>query len=64
LVPLGAVVGWFVDASVNAFATFLRRHRRVRMVSFFNGPAGGPYDLGTKPRSHSAYRRFITPLSR
>jgi hypothetical protein len=50
-------------AYVKAFATFIRRHRRVRFVSFFNGPAGGPYDLGTKPRSRSAYRRFVTPLS-
>ncbi|HEV3480168.1 MAG TPA: hypothetical protein VG144_12065 [Gaiellaceae bacterium] len=48
---------------VKAFATFIRRHRRVRFVSFFNGPAGGPYDLGTKPRSRAAYRRYITPLS-
>jgi hypothetical protein len=58
--------GMTVDDSayVKAFATFIRRHRRVRFVSFFNGPAGGPYDLGTKPRSRAAYRRFITPLSR
>jgi hypothetical protein len=58
--------GMTVDdpAYVKAFATFIRRHRRVRFVSFFNGPAGGPYDLGTKPRSRAAYRRFITPLSR
>jgi hypothetical protein len=27
------------------------------------GPAGGRYDLGTKPRSRAAYRRFIVPLS-
>jgi hypothetical protein len=32
-------------------------------VSIFNGPAGGAYDLGTKPRSRAAYRRFIVPLS-
>ena len=49
---------------VKAFATFLRRHGRVRFVSFFNGPAGGAYDLGTKPRSRAAYRRLIVPLSR
>ena len=49
---------------VKAFATFLRRHRRVRFASFFNGPAGGAYDLGGKPRSLAAYRRFIVPLSR
>ena len=49
---------------IKAFGTFLRRHKRVRFVSFFNGPSGGAYDLGRKPRSLSAYRRFITPLSR
>jgi hypothetical protein len=51
-------------AYVKAFATFVRRHRRVRFASFFNGPGGGAYDLGTKPRSLAAYRRHITPLSR
>jgi hypothetical protein len=58
--------GMTVDdpAYVKAFATFVRRHKRVRFISFFNGPAGGAYDLGTKPRSLSAYRRFIAPLSR
>jgi hypothetical protein len=50
-------------AYVKSFATFIRRHRRVRFVSFYNGPAGGPYDLGTKPRSRAAYRQFVTPLS-
>jgi hypothetical protein len=57
--------GMTVDdpAYVRAFATFLRRHPRVRFVSFFNGPAGGAYDIGTKPRARAAYRRFIVPLS-
>ena len=49
---------------VRAFATFVRRHGRVRFISFFNGPAGGAYDIGTKPRSRAAYRRFVVPLSR
>jgi hypothetical protein len=48
---------------VRAFATFVRRHRRVRSISFFNGPAGGAYDIGTKPGSRAAYRRFVVPLS-
>jgi hypothetical protein len=58
--------GMTVDdpAYVKAFATFVRRHRRVRFVSFYNGPAGAAYDLGTKPRSRAAYRRFVVPLSR
>jgi hypothetical protein len=51
-------------AYVREFATFIRRHRRVRFASFFNGPAGGAYDIGTKPRARAAYRRFVTPLSR
>jgi hypothetical protein len=57
--------GMTVDdpAYIKAFATFVRQHRRVRFVSFFNGPAGGAYDIGTKARSRAAYRRFIAPLS-
>ena len=48
---------------VRAFARFVRRHRRVGFIGFFNGPAAGAYDIGTKPRSRAAYRRFIVPLS-
>jgi hypothetical protein len=49
---------------VRAFATFVRRHPRVRFIGFFNGPAGGAYDIGTKPRSRAAYRQFVLPLTR
>lgn len=49
---------------VKAFAHFVRTHRRVRFISFFNGTAGGAYDIGTKPRSRAAYRRYIVPLAR
>jgi hypothetical protein len=58
-------LGLTVDdpAYVRAFACFVRTHRRVRFASFFNGPAGGSYDLGMKPRSRAAYRRSIVPLS-
>jgi hypothetical protein len=51
-------------AYVRAFARFVRTHRRVRFISFFNGPAGGAYDLGRKPRARAAYRRSIVPLTR
>jgi hypothetical protein len=51
-------------AYVRAFAGFVRTHRRVRFISFFNGPAGGAYDLGGKPRARAAYRRFVVPLTR
>jgi hypothetical protein len=50
-------------AYIQAFARFVRTHGRVRFASFFNGPAGGAYDLGGKPRSRAAYRRFVVPLS-
>jgi hypothetical protein len=50
-------------AFIKAFGRFVRTHRRVRFISFFNGPAGGRYDLGTEPRSRAASRRFIVPLS-
>ncbi len=49
---------------VRAFATFVRGHGRVRFISFYNGPAGGAYDIGTKPRSRAAYRRFVVPITR
>jgi hypothetical protein len=49
-------------AYIQAFAAFIRAHRRVKFASFFNGPAGGRYDIGGKPRSRAAYRRFVVPL--
>ena len=49
-------------AFIKAFAGFVRTHRRVRFISFFNDPAGGSYDIGTKPKGRAAYRRFIVPL--
>jgi hypothetical protein len=49
---------------IRAFAAFVRGHRRVRFIGFYNGRTGGPLDLGKKPRSLAAYRRFIVPLSR
>lgn len=49
---------------VRAFAEFVRSHRRVKFVGFYNGRTGGRLDLGKKPRSLAAYRRLIVPLSR
>jgi hypothetical protein len=49
---------------VKSFASFVRTHRRVRFASFYNGSPGSVYDLRRKPKSLSAYRRFIVPLSR
>ena len=47
---------------VQRMAGFVRTHRRVELLSFFEGKAGGLYDLASKPRSRAAYRRLIVPL--
>ena len=49
---------------IKSFANFVRTHRRVRFASFYNGSPGSVYDLRRKPKSLSAYRRYIAPLSR
>jgi hypothetical protein len=49
---------------VRAFAAFVKSHRRVQFIGFYNGQAGGRLDLGKKPRSLAAYRRYVVPLTR
>lgn len=58
---------WGIDdpSFIRAMASFVRGHRRVELLSWFNGQAsGGTFDIGTKPRSRAAYRALITPLGR
>jgi hypothetical protein len=57
---------WGLDAPsfVAQMAAFVRTHRRVELVSWFNGKRGSMWDLGSKPRSRAAYRRLIVPLGR
>ena len=45
---------------IRAFATFVRRHRACSSSASSTAPPGA-YDIGTKPRSRAAYRRFIVP---
>jgi hypothetical protein len=47
---------------VTHMASFVRSHRRVELLSFFNGKTGGVYDLASKPRARAAYRRLIATL--
>jgi hypothetical protein len=47
---------------VSRMASFVRTHRRVELLSFYNGKAGSTYDLASKPRARAAYRRLIVPL--
>jgi hypothetical protein len=49
---------------IRAFATFVRTHRRVKFMSFYNGRNGSRLDIGRKPRSLAAYKRYIVPLTR
>lgn len=57
---------WGLDAPsfVSRMATFVRTHRRVELISWFNGRPGSIFDLGSKPRSRAVYRRLIVPLGR
>jgi hypothetical protein len=47
---------------VARMASFVKTHRRVELLSFYNGRAGSVYDLASKPRARAAYRRLIVPL--
>lgn len=56
---------WGIDdpAFVERMAEFVKGHR-VEFLAYFSGDPGSVWDLSTKPRSRTAYRRVITPLGR
>jgi len=56
---------WGIDdpTFVERMAGFVRTHPRTQLISFYNGAPGSTFDIGSKPRSRAAYRRYITPLS-
>jgi hypothetical protein len=55
---------WGIDdpAFVRRMASFVRNHPRVEFTVFFEAERGSMFDLGNKPRSRAAYRRYMTPL--
>ncbi len=55
---------WGIDDPrfVQAMAHFVRTHRRTILISYFNARPGSVFDIASKPRSRSAYRRLIAPL--
>ena len=57
---------WGIDdpAYVQRMAAFVKSHRRMEFLSYFNSKPGSIWDLESKPRSRAAYRRHITPLGR
>jgi hypothetical protein len=55
---------WNIDDPlfVLKMAAFVKTHRRVELVSYFNSKSGSIFDLANKPKSRAAYRQAITPL--
>jgi Glycosyl hydrolase family 26 len=49
-------------AFVRRMAEFVRTHRRVELVAYYNGAAGSPWDIARQPASRAVYRSVITPL--
>jgi hypothetical protein len=55
---------WGIDdpSFVHQMATFVKTHRRTKLISYFNAKPGSIFDLASKPRSLAAYKRYIVPL--
>jgi beta-mannanase len=55
---------WGIDdpSFVEQMASFVRSHPRTKLIAYFNAKPGSIFDLASKPRSLSAYKRVIVPL--
>jgi hypothetical protein len=55
---------WGIDdpTFVRTMATFVRTHRRVELISYYNSKPGSVFDLESKPLSRAVYRSLIVPL--
>jgi hypothetical protein len=49
---------------VARMAQFVRSHRRLELLAYFNGRPGSPWDIAGQPLSRAAYRKLIVPLGR
>jgi hypothetical protein len=56
--------GFDEPAFVARMADFVKKHRRVEMLAYYNGRPGSPWDIARQPRSRASYRRLIVPLGR
>jgi hypothetical protein len=56
---------WGIDhpSFVQRMASFVRSHRRVELLSYFNAKQGSIFDLASKPKSLAAYRSLIPKLA-
>jgi len=55
---------WGLDnpSFVARIAKFVRTHKRVELISYYNGRPGSSFDIASKPASRQAYRQLIVPL--
>jgi hypothetical protein len=55
---------WGIDdpSFVREMAAWVRNHRRLVLLAFFNYSPGSIWDLHDKPGSAAAYRKYISPL--
>jgi hypothetical protein len=55
---------WGIDdpAFVRKMAAFVDNHPRTKFIVYYKSERGSVFDLGSKPSSRAAYRRYITPL--
>jgi hypothetical protein len=62
---IGEWANWGVDdpGFVAKMAAFVRTHRRVELLAYYNGHPGSPWDLAAQPASRAAYARLIVPLA-
>ena len=49
---------------VTRMAGFVRTHRRLELLAYYNGRPGSPWDIAGQPRSRTAYHGLIVPLGR
>lgn len=57
---------WGFDdpAFVARMADFVKTHRRVELLAYYNGRPNSPWDIARQPRSRAAYRKLVAPLGR
>jgi hypothetical protein len=55
---------WGIDdaAFVRKMARFVKNHGRTEFIVYYKSERGSMFDLGSKPASRAAYRRYVTPL--
>jgi hypothetical protein len=55
---------WGIDdpAFVRRMAQFVSTHPRVEAIVYYKSERGSIFDLGSKPKSLAAYKRYIVPL--